>query len=289
MKHVGAPFTFGFEQVGTNCGLIGQNAVVEIDGVAYWMSTKGFFLFDGTVKSLSCTIEDYVYDDIDTTKGQQVCAAINNLFTEVVWYYPTSGASYNDRYAVYNFGESAGSAENKVPGGVWYPGTEARTSWMPAQIYPNPHATKFDSSATGTFPSVIGETGLGQTVYYEQEVGSNQINPNGSSTAIAGSLESYDFDLEVGGSGQHYLSISRFLPDFKTLTGNATVTLNLKRFPSSTATTSVYSPFTVTSSSTQFNTRARGRFASVKIANSAVDETWRFGTMRLDVKPDGMR
>ena len=289
MKHVGAPFTFGFEQVGTNCGLLGQNAVVEIDGVAYWMSTKGFFLFDGTVKSLSCTIEDYVYDDFDTTKGQQVCAAINNLFTEVVWYYPTEGASYNDRYAVYNFGESAGSAQNKIPGGVWYPGTEARTSWMPAAIYPNPHSTKFDSSATGTFPSVIGETGLGQTVYYEQEVGSNQINPNGSSTAIAGSLESYDFDLDVGGAGQHYLSISRFLPDFKTLTGNATVTLNLKRFPSSTATTSVYSPFTVTSSSTQFNTRARGRFASVKIANSAVDETWRFGTMRLDVKPDGMR
>jgi len=289
MKHVGSPFTFGFEQVGTNCGLIGQNAVVEIDGVAYWMSSKGFFLFDGTVKSLSCTIEDYVYDDIDTTKGQQMCAAINNLFTEVVWYYPTTGASYNDRYAVYNYGESAGSAEGKIPGGVWYPGTEARTSWMPAKIYPNPHATKFDSTATGTFPSVIGETGLGQTVYFEHEVGTNQINPDGSSTAIAGTLESYDFDLEVGGAGQHYLSISRFLPDFKTLTGNATVTLKLKRFPSSTATSSVYSPFTVTSSSTQFNTRARGRFASVAISNSAVDETWRFGTMRLDVKPDGMR
>ena len=289
MKHVGSPFTFGFEQVGTNCGLIGQNAVVEIDGVAYWMSSKGFFLFDGTVKSLSCTIEDYVYDDIDTTKGQQICAAINNLFTEVVWYYPTSGASYNDRYAVYNYGESAGSAEGKIPGGVWYPGTEARTSWMLAKIYPNPHATKFDSTATGTFPSVIGETGLGQTVYFEHEVGTNQINPDGSSTAIAGTLESYDFDLEVGGAGQHYLSISRFLPDFKTLTGNATVTLKLKRFPSSTATSSVYSPFTVTSSSTQFNTRARGRFASVAISNSAVDETWRFGTMRLDVKPDGMR
>ena len=286
MKHVGTPFTFGFEQVGTNCGLIGQNAVVEIDGVAYWMSSKGFFMFDGTVKSLTCTFEDYVYDDIDTTKGQQICAAINNLFTEVVWYYPTSGASYNDRYAVYNYGESLGG---KIPGGVWYPGTQARTSWMTAKIYPNPHATKFDSSATGTFPSVIGETGLGQTVYYEQEVGTNQTNPDGSSTAIAGTLESYDFDLEVGGAGQHYLSISRFLPDFKTLSGSATVTLKLKRFPSSTATTSTYSPFTVTSSSTQFNTRARGRFASVAIANAAVNDNWRFGTMRLDVKPDGMR
>ena len=289
MKHVGAPFTFGFEQVGTNCGLIGMNAVVEIDGVAYWMSTKGFFLFDGTVKSLSCSIEDYVYDDLDTTKGQQICAAINNLFTEVVWYYPTEGASYNDRYAVYNFGESAGSAQNKIPGGVWYPGTEARTSWMPAAIYPNPHSTKFDSSATGTFPTVIGKTGLGQTVYYEQEVGNNQINPNGSSTAIAAELESFDLDLEMQGAGQFYLSISRFIPDFKVLTGNAVVTLTVKRFPSSAGTTSPYSPFTVTSSSTQFNTRARGRFASVKIANTAVDETWRFGTLRLDIKPDGMR
>ena len=176
---------------------------------------------------------------------------------------------------------------------MWYPGTEARTSWMVADIYHNPHSTKFDSTATGTFPSVIGETGLGQTVYFEQEVGKNQINPDGSSTAIAGTLESYDFDLgdyfKEAGAGTFYLSISRFLPDFKTLTGNATVTLKLKRFPSSTATSSVYSPFTVTSSSTQFNTRARGRFASVSIANSAVDETWRFGTMRLDLQPDGMR
>ena len=286
MKHVGAPFTFGFEQVGTNCGLMGKNAVVEIDGVAYWMSPKGFFLFDGTVKSLSCSIEDYVYDDIDTTKGQQVCAAINNLFTEVVWYYPTSGADYNDRYAVYNYGESAGG---KIPGGVWYAGTEARTSWMPAKVYPNPFATKFDSSATGTFPSVIGETGLGQTIYFEHEVGNNQINPNGSSTAIAAELESFDLDLEMQGAGQFYLSISRFIPDFKVLTGDAVVTLTVKRFPSSAGTTSPYSPFTVSSSSTQFNTRARGRFASVKIANSAVDQTWRFGTLRLDIKPDGMR
>ena len=286
MKHVGSPFTFGFEQVGTNCGLIGKNAVVEIDGVAYWMSPKGFFLFDGTVKSLSCSIEDYVYDNIDTTKGQQVCAAINNLFTEVVWYYPTSGSDYNNRYAVYNYGESAGG---KIPGGVWYPGTEARTSWMPAKIYPNPFATKFDASATGTFPSVIGQSGLGQTTYFEHEVGNNQINPNGSSTAIAATLESFDLDLEMQGAGQYYLSISRFMPDFKVLTGDAVVTLTVKRFPSSAGTTSPYSPFTVTSSSTQFNTRARGRFASVKIANSAVDQTWRFGTLRLDIKPDGMR
>ena len=73
MKFVGAPFTFGFEQVGTNCGLIGKNAAIEIDGVAYWMGNNGFFSFDGTVNTLPCSVEDFVYDDIDTTKGQQIC------------------------------------------------------------------------------------------------------------------------------------------------------------------------------------------------------------------------
>ena len=92
MKFVGAPFTFGFEQVGTNCGFIGKNAAIEIDGVAYWMGNNGFFSFDGTVNSLPCSVEDFVYDDIDTTKGQQICAGINNLFTEVIWWYPTSGS-----------------------------------------------------------------------------------------------------------------------------------------------------------------------------------------------------
>ena len=67
MKFVGSPFTFGFEQVGTNCGLIGKNAAVEIDGVAFWMSNNGFFMYDGTVKSLACSVEDYVYDQADTT------------------------------------------------------------------------------------------------------------------------------------------------------------------------------------------------------------------------------
>jgi hypothetical protein len=111
MKFVGAPFTFGFEQVGTNCGLIGQNAAIEIDGVAYWMSNNGFFSFDGTVNSLPCSVEDFVYDNIDTTKGQQITAGINNLFTEVLWWYPSSSSAFNDRSVVYNYGAKAPPGE----------------------------------------------------------------------------------------------------------------------------------------------------------------------------------
>ena len=183
MKFVGAPFTFGFEQVGTNCGLIGQNAAVEIDGVAYWMSNNGFFSFDGTVNSLPCSVEDFVYDNIDTTKGQQICAGINNLFTEVLWWYPSSGATFNDRSVIYNYGAKAPPGEM----GNWYNNTNTnfnRTTWIDSLVYPKPYATAYNSTGTGTFPVIVGETGLGQSVFFEHEIGTDQVNPDGSTTAL---------------------------------------------------------------------------------------------------------
>jgi len=284
MKFIGAPFTFGFEQVGTNCGLIGKNAAVEIDGVAYWMSNNGFFLFDGTVKSMQCSIEDYIYDQIDTTKGQQVAAGIDNLHTEVVWYYTSTSSDFNDQYVVYNYGESSQQLQ------VWYPGTEARTSWIDAAVYPNPFATKYNSTSTGTFPVIVGEDGLGQTVYFEHHVGTDQVNPDGTTTAITSTLTSFDFDLNVEGTaGELFLAMRRFIPDFKNLQGNIQMTLAVKRYPSQTSTDTALSPFTITTSTTKVDTRARGRFANVNIANTGISENWRFGTLRLDLQPDGRR
>ena len=280
MKFVGAPFTFGFDQVGTNCGIIGKNAAVEIDGAAFWMSAKGFFLFDGTVKSLPCTVEDFVYDNFDTTKGQQVYAGLNNLYTEIIWYYPSSGSEYNDKYVVYNYGEN-----------TWYTGTEARTSWMDATVYQNPFATKYDVSASGTFPAIVGESGLGQTTYFEHEVGTDQVNPNGTTTTISSFIQSFDFDIanpEMG-EGEFFLAVRRFIPDFKNLQGNAKVTLAVKRFPQQSSTNTSLSPFTITPSTNKKDTRARGRYVNIKIENDAVSESWRFGTFKIDIQPDGRR
>ena len=297
MKFIGAPFTFGFEQVGTNCGLIGKNAVVEIDGNAFWMSANGLFLFDGTVKSLPCTVEDFVYDNLDTTKGQQVAAGINNLFTEVVWYYPTTGSNYNNAYVVFNYGETG----RNTPGGVWYTGTEARTSWIDAVVYPQPYATKFNSTSNGSFPAVVGQDGLGQTQFFEHEVGTDQINQDGSTTTITSFIKSFDFDLQAkqkdaqGRSsgptiaGESFLALRRFVPDFKTLTGNAVVTLAIKRYPQQSDTVSTLSPFTITSTTDKKDTRARGRYLNVKIENTSSGEEWRFGTFKIDIQPDGRR
>ena len=290
MKFVGAPFTFGFEQVGTNCGLIGKNAVVEIDGAAFWLSNNGFFMFDGTVKSLPCTVEDFVFNNFNTTKGQQVAAGLNNLFTEVTWYYPSNNSDFNDKYVVLNYGEKC-----------WYTGTEARTSWMDATIYPRPYATKYDSTDAGTFPEVVGERDLGGTKYFEHEIGTDQVNEDGSTTTVSSFIKSYDIDLEqrqrnaqgrVSGpkvAGEVFLAMRRFVPDFKTLAGNAKVSLAIKRYPQQSDSTTTLSPFTINSSTTKKDTRARGRFVNVKIENDSNGEEWRFGTLRLDLQPDGRR
>ena len=290
MKFVGSPFVFGFEQVGTNCGLIGKNAAVEVDGVAYWMGTKGFFLFDGTVKTLPCSVEDEVFNSLDTTKGQQVVAGLNNLFSEVTWWYtespsPTAGGDFNNKAVAYNYAESS-----QVPGGVWYTNSEPRTSWIDANLYPKPHATKFDDTGTGTFPVILGEDGLGKTIYFEHEIGTDQVNEDGTVTTIESNIQSYDFDLQgQTGAGEKFVSVSRFIPDFKDLEGNATVTLAVKRYPSETGISSTHSPFIINSSTDKVDTRARGRYVSVKIANTDINQEWRYGTLTLDVKPDGMR
>ena len=290
MKFIGAPFTFGFEQVGTNCGLIGKNAAVEIDGVAFWLSPKGFFMFDGTVKTLPCSVEDFVYDNIDTTKGQQIAAGLNNLYTEVVWYYPGATSEYNDKYVVYNYGENC-----------WYTGTEARTTWIDATIYQKPFATKYDSNSSGSFPVIVGQSGLGQSTFFEHEVGTDQVNPNGTTTTVTSFIKSFDFDLQQrqrdargrssGPSiaGEIFLAVRRFVPDFKNLEGNAKVTLAVKRYPQQNDTVTSLSPFTINASTDKKDTRARGRFVNLKIENDSVSESWRFGTFRLDIQPDGRR
>ena len=289
MKFVGAPFTFGFEQVGTNCGLIGKNAAIEIDGVAYWMGSNGFFSFDGTVNTLPCSVEDFVYDDADTTKGQQICAGINNLFTEVTWWYPTQGSDFNNRYVVYNYGVT----NNPLPMGNWYTGTNTnsiRTTWIDSLVYPKPYATAYNSSGTGSFPAIIGETGLGSSVLFEHESGTDQVNPDGSVTTLTSFVQSYDFSLQTDqGAAEYFLAMRRFLPNFKILQGNANITISIADYPADPNTATTLSPFVVNSTTTKVDTRARGRYAAIKIENTGVSESWRFGTFQADLQPDGRR
>ena len=282
MKFVGPPFTFSFQQVGTNCGLIGQNAAVEVDGSAYWMSENGFFRYTGQLQSLPCLVEDFVYDGLADVPRQHIFAGLNNLFGEVTWFYPGSGATANSRAVTYNYMDS--SSERPI----WTTSSLARSTWADSSIFGKPHGTEYDSSATSD--ATVGNTD-GVTTYFEHETGTNQIKA-GASTAITASIESGDFDLDqkgLGGDGEFMMKIRRVIPDFLTQTGSARVTLNLKNYPTDAQSSSSLGPFTTTTTTTKIDTRARARAISLKVDNTGRTQHWKLGTFRLDIQPDGRR
>ena len=294
-RFVGSPFTFAFAQVGTNCGLVGQNACVEVDGAAYWMSENGFFRYAGKLESLPCLVEDFVYDDINLDSGNQmVSAGLNNLFGEVMWFYPESNSSVVNRMVSYNYFDSSPQRP------VWTVGSLARTMWRDSAVFGKPHALEYDASTDTSF-DVVGNT-EGRTSYYEHETGTDQ-NRNGTITAITASITSGDFDItaqrtaqgqQTGvatfrGDGEFIMKIRRFIPDFISQTGTTRVTLNLRNFPNDTAASSSLGPFDITSSTQKVDTRARARAIALKVENTSTSQNWKLGTFRLDTQPDGRR
>ncbi len=298
IQFVGPPFTFSIRQVGTNCGLIGQHALSYSDGKVFWMSGEGgFFVFDGTVKSLPCLVEDFVFTTHSDNLGINfnatdiVYAEHNTLYGEVNWFYPKSGSTQIDRCVTYNYGEN-----------VWTTSSLARTTYVDTGVFDVPYATEYNKTSLPVFPDILGITNkYGASTYYAHEVGTDQVNSSGT-TSINAFIESGDFDITASvsrgqstsianyrGDGEFFMSVKRFIPDFKVLTGNSKITLLLNNYPNNTASSSPLGPFTITSSTDKVDTRARGRLLSIKIENDGTGETWRYGTLRLDAQPDGRR
>jgi len=294
-RFVGQPFTFAFAQVGTNCGLVGQNACVEVDGAAYWMSENGFFRYAGKLESLPCLVEDHVYDDINLESGNQmISAGLNNLFGEVIWFYPTTSSSVVNRQVTYNYFDSSPQRP------VWTVGTLSRTMWKDSAVFGKPHATEYDADTDTSF-DVVGNTD-GITTYYEHEIGTDQ-NKNGTITAITATITSGDFDIsqrrgitgqstgmaDLRGDGEFLMKIRRFIPDFISQTGTTRVTLELRNFPNDSSASSSLGPFDITSSTQKVDTRARARAIALKVENTSSSQSWKLGTFRLDIQPDGRR
>jgi len=297
MRFVGGDFTFAFAQVGTNCGLIGKNAAVEVDGAAYWMSDNGFFKYTGKLESMDCLVEDFVYDDLNTTSNQLIYAGINNLFGEVVWFYPTSTSNINNRAVFYSYLDST----LKRP--IWFTNDSslfARSTWEDSAVFGLPHGTKYNADDDNSF-DVTGNTD-GTTIYFEHETGVNQLEAGAVTTAIPADIVSGDFDItqkvvrgaatnlgDLRGDGENIMRVSRIIPDFIAQQGNTIVQLDLRNYPNNTSASSSLGPFTITSATTKVDTRARARAVALTIKNTAVDTSWKLGTFRLDIHAGGRR
>ena len=268
MQFIGAPFTFGFKQLGSNCGAVGIHSAIDISGIVFWMGTDSFFQFDGAVKKIPCSVQDYVFDDINNNELGDIFCAANTDFNEVIWFYPSKDSLQIDRHVTYNYAEN-----------LWYIGSLARSSWADRGVYSNPYGAEFDSNdTTATITTIYGNK-EGRTFVYAHEEG---VNDAGS--AITSYIESGDIDI---GEGDQFISVSRFIPDFKNQVGNVDLTIKTRPYP--TASQTSHGPYEITTSITKQNTRIRGRQLALRVSSDAVDDKWRYGTLRFDGKPDGLR
>jgi hypothetical protein len=268
IQFVGTPFTFGLRQLGANCGLIAQHAAIEVNGRAYWMSDNAFYMYDGVVKKMPCSVQDYVFDDLNYTGRGDTTCGLNTAFNEIIWYYPSANASQIDRAVAYNYLE-----------GTWYTVSLGRTTWLGAYVYEKPIATKYFGTVANV-STILGLTG-GSSEIYEHETGNNQAD----GTAISAFLQTGSVEIA---DGDELMSVSKLVPDFDNLSNNMTATLTLEQYPQSASTVSTTG--TISSTTEKIDVRGRGRAVKIKYETNTVNDTpWRLGSTKIQLRPDGRR
>jgi len=268
MAFIGPPFIFGFRQLGSDCGAVSMNSTYVVDDVAYWMSDGTFFRYAGAVQEIPCPILNYVFDDINPDQYAQVYAGQNHNFSEIIWYYCSSNSDQIDRYVIYNTQENS-----------WYFGNMNRTTYLDNGVEFNPLATEYLANSTANISSTIYGLTAGRSLIYRHEDG---VDADGS--PLAAYIESGDGDLA---DGEDFSFINKVIPDFQDQTGNAVITLKVRDYPNSAKT--LGEAITVSNTTPFYNSRIRGRQASIKIENTELGSNWRFGTLRINVRPDGKR
>jgi len=257
LNYVGPPFIFNNTLLGNNAGLIGPHAAVALEGVTYWMGINDFFAFNGRVQKLDCTVRRHIYDSFNMTQGDKVYAGTNSEFHEVIWLYPSTDALEPDRYIIYN------TVENH-----WVFGTGFFNTFEDRVV--------FDNTITTGAVSASGDN------YYWDNEPSGIFTGDGQ--ALTSYIESADFDIE---DGDQLMFIDRIIPDYTIDSGSITFTIDTKQYPSGTTITK--GPFTINAGTQKIDMRARGRQASVRVSSTEAGTSWRWGSVRMGIQPDGGR
>ena len=257
MQFAGPPFTFKFTQAGTNCGMIAPHAAVDYNGITYWMGYDNFYKYDGSVRTLDCTVKKYIFDRLNIKYKDKVFTGINSEFKEIIWLYASdeSGVTDCDSYVIF-------SPENNY----WTYGTGIFTTYADQQVFGNTITTGVSSN---------------ESRLYNNEPPDYFTANNNTITSF---IESADFDIK---DGNQILYMNRLIPDFDLSTGKLKVKIITKNYPESSESTT--KEFEVTQLTDKVNFRARGRQAKIRVSCSSQNASWQWGEVRLAVQGDGER
>ena len=267
MQYLGPPFTFGINEISTNITIASPLSAIAVEDNVFWMGAEDFYVYGGAVQRIPCSVRDYVFTDINTDQLEKVTASTNTSFSEVTWFYPSASSSENDRYVTYNYQQQ-----------IWYYGTMERTCWMDRGVNDNPIAASPD-----------------HYLYYH-EVGFDDGSTNPVS-AISAYIESSQMNL---GEGEQFVFMRRMIPDLTfrnstSLDPSAIMTLKVRNFPGGDYLSSDQSTVSKTASvpieqfTDQAFVRLRGRSFAFRVESTDEGVTWRLGSPRVEIRPDGRR
>lgn len=267
MQYIGAPFTFGIQEVSSSVSIIAPNAAVAVGDTVYWMGSNEFYAYDGAAMQIPCDVKEYVFSNLNISQSLKIYAGHCSSFAEVWWFYPSASSSENDKYVVYNYEQR-----------IWYYGVLSRTAWLDRNVLQYPLAVSPD----------------GYVYYHESGLNDGSANPP---VPIEPYIESSVIDI---GDGDQFMFATRIIPDltFRNSTNaapTATVTLKARNFPGGNFTSSESNAVVKTTSipveqfTDQVFIRMRGRSMSFRIESNQTNTSWRLGDPRLDVRTDGRR
>lgn len=267
LQFIGPPFTFGITEVGRNTTIISENAAVAVEESVYWMGYREFYVYNGRTQKLVCPVQDFVFSDLNRDQDTKIIAGQNSAYSEVWWFYPSSSATANDKYVVYNYEQN-----------IWYYGTLARTAWVDRGVLLYPIAASTDN------------------YLYYQEFGLD----DGSQSPASGITSFIESSQVTIGDGDKFFFASRVIPDitFRESTNETpqvNLTLKARRFPGTTYNQTDTSSV-IQSASTPIelftekaDIRLRGRSFALRLESTATGVSWRLGTTRVDLRQDGGR
>lgn len=300
MRFVGPPDTFGFELVASNVNMLSGRSAIGVAGKVFFMGSDGFYTYTGTVKTLPCTVEKYVFNDINLSAKKKIFAGSNSLFSEVYWFYPSSSSAEPDRYVLFNYSDSSWSIGTLDMSALdiddTVSGPNNRTCWDDAAIFSKPKAGFISSWA----PAGVDTLPVQKSGLMVHETGSSA---NGSSMDC--SIESGDVEIS---DGDYYSMLSRVYPDVKFFDIDSdsedpvlTMSVLAKDFPGSTESSissvavthsnsgGTYGVNGGTPSGNATAIRGRGRALSVKFSSAGTTFKWRLGDTRIGMRQDGRR
>ena len=245
MRFIGAPFVYGMQRIGTNCGMLGRKAHAATQNFCVWMGQRSFYIYDGVVRPLPCEVQEYVFDNLNTLQASKVVAGVNSQFGEIWWLYPSANANENDSYVIWNYKEN-----------WWSVGQLARTAWTDREVWPYPIAAGADGSL------------------FQQEQGWTDSGMTRVGTVYA---ESGPFDL---GNGDRLLVAKQMIPDTN-VGGDGSLTYTFKLRNTPTGPQTVAGPYSFTREDGYMDVRFTGRQANLRVDLSA-DVLFQLGTLRIE-------